>query len=84
LITELLLLIIKGIVLGFLALMPVMSLPVGFLNGIAGVIELLATASIFMPVSIFLACTGWFILLYNTSFFMSIVNWIIAKIPTIN
>lgn len=83
-ITELLLSLVKSIVIGALSIIPVLSVPAGLLGSVAGFIELLVEASIFLPVGVIIICIGWFIALYNLNFLMSIVNWVIRKIPTIS
>jgi hypothetical protein len=84
LITELLLSLVKSLVLAILSIIPVLSVPAGLLGSVAGFIELLVEASIFLPVGTIIICIGWFIALYNLNFIMSIVNWVIRKIPTIS
>ena len=83
-ITELFLSLVKSLVLGTLSIIPVLSVPNGLLDFVAGFVELLVEVSIFLPVGVILLCIGWFIALYNLNFLMSIVNWIIRKIPTIS
>lgn len=83
-ITELLLSLVKTIVLATLSIVPALSIPDGLLGSVAGFIELLFEASIFLPVGVIILCIGWFIALYNLNFLMSIVNWVIRKIPTIS
>ena len=83
-ITELLLVIVKVLVIGTLSIIPVLAVPAGLLGHVAGFVELLVEASIFLPVGVILLCIGWFIALYNLNFLMSIVNWVIRKIPTIS
>lgn len=83
-ITELLLSLVKSLVLATLSIIPVLSIPAGLLGSVAGFIELLVEASVFLPVGVIIICIGWFIALYNLNFLMSIVNWVIRKIPTIS
>jgi putative Mn2+ efflux pump MntP len=84
LIVELLLTLVKSLVLATLSIIPVLSVPAGLLGSVAGFIELLVEASIFLPVEVIILCIGWFIALYNLNFITSIVNWVIRKIPTIS
>ena len=81
-ITELFLTVVKYLVFGVLTAIPVLQLPGGILGAVAGVVEILASASIFFPVGITLTCIGWFIVMYNMNFVMSIVNWVLRRIPT--
>lgn len=83
-ITELLLSLVKSLVLASLSIIPILSVPDGLLGSVAGFVELLVEASIFLPVGVIILCIGWFIALYNLNFLMSIVNWVIRKIPTIS
>lgn len=66
-----------------LLLTPV-QLAVQPLGSMSGFVELLATASIFIPINVLGQClVAWFIL-QMTRLGMTIVNWIIGKIPTIS
>lgn len=49
-----------------------------------GMIELIAYTSCFMPWSTFFIALGVWIAFQNFRFVVSIVNWIIGKIPTIS
>lgn len=81
-ITELFLTVVKYLVFGVLSAIPVLEIPAGILGAVAGVVEILASASIFFPVGITLMCIGWFIAMYNMNFLMSVVNWVLRRIPT--
>lgn len=54
------------------------------LGSFAGLIELLAYASIFIPIPTFSICLGIWLLYHVTKFGVVLVNWIIGKIPTID
>lgn len=81
--TETLILLLFGIIKVLLALIPnlVLTLPQEILGGIAGFVELLGGITFFFPVSTFIACSVWIFALYNFEFLMSVINWIIRKIP---
>lgn len=81
-ITEFIFDIIKNLINGLLALMPIINLPAEMFSGLVAVLELFYEASIIVPINIILVCIGWFVLMYNTNFVMSIVNWILRRFPT--
>lgn len=53
------------------------------IGSMAGLIELLSYASIFVPVGVFATCIGIWLGYYLLRLVMSLINWGIAKIPTI-
>jgi len=57
------------------------NVPIG---SFAGLIELFSYASIFVPLDTFSVCLGIWFAFQFTRFTISVVNWIIGKIPTIN
>lgn len=80
-VTELFLNIIYYIVSLLLTPFQSISFPVGTL---AGFLELIAYASIFVPLSALGVCLGIWLALQFATFTMSVINWIIGKIPTIS
>lgn len=54
------------------------------LGSMMGLVELLATASIFIPMTTFGACLSIWLGFHVLRFGISIMNWLIAKIPTID
>jgi len=54
------------------------------LGSMAGLLELFAYASIFVPINALGACLVGWLLFQSAKFTMVVVNWIIAKIPTID
>lgn len=73
--------VIYGIVALLLTPFELVTFPIGATTGI---IELFANASIFVPIGTLGICLGIWLLLQSATFVISIANWIIAKIPTID
>lgn len=82
-ITKLLIDIFFVTISAFVNFFPAVVIPTDLLNSLGGFIELLASVSYFMPIGILQLCLGVFIAVYGLEFVISVVNWIIAKIPTI-
>jgi hypothetical protein len=82
-ILESLVLMFFGLVKILLSLIPdlALSLPQEILGGIAGFVELIGGVTFVFPVSVFVACCGWLVVLYGFEFVVSVINWIIRKIP---
>jgi len=68
---------------GLLNFLPVFTIPSDFLNSIGGIIELLAIVGHFMPIGVLQVALTVFVLFHGLEFVISIINWLIAKIPTI-
>lgn len=83
-ITEFLVFIFIRPITGFLNWFPAIVIPTDLLNSLGGIIELLASVSYFMPVGVLQLALIVFIAFHGLEFIISIVNWIIAKIPTID
>lgn len=54
------------------------------LGSFAGLIELFAYASIFIPVAVLGQCLIIWATYYIAVFSMTVINWLIAKVPTID
>jgi hypothetical protein len=65
-------------------LLPILTLPTEILGGLAGIIELLCGVTFIMPVGTLSLAIAWWWMLQNTKFVISIVNWIIRKIPGVD
>lgn len=83
-ILELLIRLFFGIVNMILALIPSVTLPTGFEGMFADVAYLFSFGTYFLPVGTIVTCLTLIFLVDNIKFIMSIINWIIAKIPTIS
>lgn len=68
----------------FLALMPVVNVPSGFVAGFDTFFSMLAAAGYFLPLKTLAIALSFFVLWYGFVFIVAGVNWVIAKIPTIN
>lgn len=75
--------IVFGLLATFINFFPALVIPTDLLGSLAGFIELLAITSFFMPIGIFQLCLIIFIAFHGMEFIISVVNWIIGKIPTI-
>lgn len=64
--------------------MPVLGFAQQQLGSFAGLVELFAYSSYFIPYSSLFVCLGIGISFYSAKFAMSIINWIIGKIPTVD
>ena len=54
------------------------------LGSVAGLMELLATASIFLPLSTLGTCLGIWLAYHAVRFAIVLANWVIGKIPTVS
>lgn len=52
-------------------------------GSMSGLVELLTYANIFVPLNILAQCLGIWLAFQVLQFTMSIINWIIGKIPTV-
>lgn len=73
-----------GIANLFLDLIPTITLPDGFTNMLESVSNLFSLVNYFLPVSTILVCLGVIFLVDNIKLIMSVLNWLISKIPTIS
>lgn len=80
-IIELLLNLFKTVVSVALTPIAIVLMPIG---SVAGFVELLAYASLFVPMSTMAVAFTIYLAYYGVQFAVSIVNWVISKIPTIN
>ena len=80
--------IIQLLMESFYALVGLILTPVSFVlappGSMGGLIELLSYASIFVPVGTLAICLGIWIAFQGIRFTITIANWIIGKIPTID
>ena len=83
-IIEVLVGLIFSLINGLMELIPAITLPAGFVALLDDVRFLLEGANYFVPIPTVMICLGLIFLVDNVKFFVSIFNWIIAKIPTIN
>jgi hypothetical protein len=60
------------------------TLPTSFMDSYQGLIDLLHKSSFFLPVSSIAVIFSVMVLFYSVRFVISVVNWIIGKIPTIS
>ena len=74
--------IFKAIALGIINLMPPFTIQQ--LGSFAGLIELIANASIFVPFSTLFICLTIWVGFHVFRFWITLANWVIAKIPTIS
>jgi len=82
-ITEYLLIGFLSIGSFIIGLLPVVTIP-DMTAAFVGIAELLGYASFFVSFSALGTClTVWFVM-HNVEFVISVINWIIKKIPTIN
>lgn len=83
-ITEVLFSLLFGIINSLVSFFPLITIPSAIIGGIAGFSELMVKICSFMPVGAFVVCVGWMFVLYNFKFVMSLINWVIRKIPSIS
>lgn len=83
-ITELIVDLLLDIVDNVMTWLPVLAIPTDFLSGIGGIIELLAVGSYFMPIGTLQLAIIVFVAFHSMEFIISVVNWLIGKIPTID
>lgn len=82
-IIELLLNLLKSLVMLMINLMPNFTF-FQEIGSLAGLVELIANASYFVPFSTLFICLGIWFIMQQAQFAMAIVNWIIGKVPTIS
>lgn len=63
---------------------PALVIPTDLIGSLAGFVELLAVSSYFIPIGVFQLCIIVFVAFHGMEFIISIVNWVISKIPTIS
>ena len=83
LILDLLLTLVFGFATFVIELIPDLSFDSNFWLAFESVGDVMDGASYLLPMGTFFLCMSVFFLLHNTTFIISIVNWIIRKIPTI-
>lgn len=81
---ELLVNIFFGIATVVLGLIPNISFPQGFISAISSVSSVMNGVAYIMPMGTFMACLTVFFVLHNMTLIISIINWIIRKIPGVN
>lgn len=82
-ILDLLLTLVFAIASFILNLIPDLEFDTNFYLAFESVGNVMNGASYILPMGTFYLCMSVFFLLHNTTFIISIVNWIIRKIPTI-
>lgn len=82
-ITEVLLKFLETVTIWFVSLMPNISI-FQEIGSMAGLVELISSASYFVPFSTLFICLGIWVAVYQAQFLMTIINWVIGKIPTIS
>lgn len=75
---------ISSFVIFFINLFPVISLPSGLADALQGLSEIFTAVSFYLPISTFVICVGLVLAFYSTRFFISLLNWLVSKIPAIN
>lgn len=83
-IIELLLKFLFGIVDSLINLIPTITLPDSFVNGLSDVAYLISVISYFLPFKTIVLCLSVIFILQNAKFFVSVFNFIVRKIPGIN
>lgn len=68
----------------FINFFPALAIPTDLIGSIAGFIELLAVSSYFIPIGVFQLCIIVFLSFHSLEFIISVINWVISKIPTIS
>lgn len=81
---EALLRLVFGLVDLLIAAIPTIELPQEFFLGMEDVAAFVAQLSYVLPVNTFLMCLSVIFILQNARLFVSIFNFIIRKIPTVN
>lgn len=72
------------ILIGFINYFPAITIPADLFNSLAGLSELFAIVSYFMPIGILQLCIIIFLSFHSLQFIIVCVNWVIGKIPTID
>ena len=82
---ELLLDVVLGVIEVIVSvLFPIINIPQEFIGGIAGFIELIGGLTFMLPISTMVGCLIWVVLLHQYEFFMSVLNWLVRKIPGVS
>lgn len=83
-IIELLLKFLFSIVETLIDLIPTITLPESFVNGLSDCAYLISVMSYFLPLKTIALCLSVIFILQNAKFFVSIFNFIVRKIPGIS
>ncbi|MFT8323693.1 MAG: hypothetical protein ABF649_22925 [Bacillus sp. (in: firmicutes)] len=67
----------------FINFFPALVIPTDLLNALGGLVECLAIVSYFMPIGILQLSLITWLAFQGLRFIVSVVNWLISKIPTI-
>lgn len=81
---DLLLTIILGVVGTIINLIPDLSFSPEFMSGFDDVAYLMGLFSKVVPMGVLMSCLSVFFLLNNITLIISIINWVIRKIPGIS
>lgn len=82
-VTEAIITFALGLITDVVALMPILTVPVELLNGLAAVVELLVKSRYWIPWNTVFVCVGWLLALYSFKFVVSIANWIVNRLPIV-
>lgn len=66
-----------------ISMIPDIALSNNFTSTITTLYDIWHDASFFIPIGWITFCIAWMFLVYNFSFCVSLINWVIRKIPTI-
>lgn len=83
-ITEVVFDLLKALILKIIDRLPDFRPLDELLGSYAGLVEIIAKSSYFVPWNAVLLCLASVVLFYNIQFTVSLFNWLIAKIPTID
>ncbi len=83
-IVELFLIPIMILVRNLLSVLPVISVDNGFVSAFSSFFGLINTAGYFLPLRTISIILSLFLAFYGLQLAISVLNWVIAKIPTIN
>lgn len=83
-ISEFILTILFGLIIGFINLMPSFSLPSGLIPGVQTFFSLVNGIGYFFPLDTFVIVVSSMIILYNIKVVVDIIGFVISKIPGIS
>ncbi|MBM7581141.1 hypothetical protein JOD21_003875 [Jeotgalibacillus terrae] len=73
-----------ALVLFIIGLLPVMKIPLDFIESQSALWNAIQSVSCIVPVDTMLIVLPIILLMYSLDFTMSVINWLINKIPSIN
>lgn len=76
--------LVFGVAAFVIDLMPMLNFDANIFHAIGSIANVMNGVAYLLPLDTFAICVAMFFICHNLSLFISIINWIIAKIPGVN